>query len=63
MTDAQGWAANQHFLDIIAKRGNRVLLSVPKTEISPTSYLAREVQYLVNERGYVWVNQWALRPA
>jgi hypothetical protein len=26
------------------------------------SYLERELNYLVNEKGYQWVNQWALKP-
>jgi len=58
----QRWAVNTHFLDVISARGNRVLLSLPKQDIRPGSYLADEVGYLTQEKGYVWVNQWALRP-
>ena len=62
LTPEERWAANTHFLDVVADRGNQVLLSLPKTEIRPGSYLAQEVQYLTSKKGYVWVNQWSLRP-
>ena len=54
------WDANRHFLDVISSRGDDVLLSIPKSEIVPGKYLAREVQYLVSEKGYRWINQWKL---
>ena len=54
------WDANKHFLDVITMRRDDVLLSIPKTEIIPGSYLAKEMQYLVGEKGYKWVNQWKL---
>jgi hypothetical protein len=54
------WDANRHFLDVISSRGDDILLSIPKTEIIPGSYLSREIQYLVSARGYRWVNQWKL---
>jgi hypothetical protein len=60
--DALRWEANQHFLDIVASRSDRILLSTPKLKIQPDTWLAREVQYLTQEKGYVWVNQWSLRP-
>jgi RHS repeat-associated protein len=62
LTETQRWHANSHFLDIIAARGDRVLLSVPSYSMKRPSYLEREVDYLVNEKGYQWVNQWALKP-
>lgn len=55
-------SANDHFLDIIAARGDRVLLATAKKEIRPGSPLAHEIQYLTREKGYRWVNQWSLRP-
>ena len=61
LTDVERWAANKHFLDVIAAKGDQVLLSIPKTKIRPGSSLAKEVQYLVGEKGYQWVNQWALK--
>ena len=61
LTDEQRWAGNTHFLDTRIAAGDRVLLSLPRTEIRPNSYLAREVQYLTHN-GYRWVNQWALKP-
>ncbi|MBN1852516.1 MAG: hypothetical protein JW829_07315 [Pirellulales bacterium] len=60
LSDAERWAANRHFLDKIANAGDKVLLSLPKTKIRPDSYLAKEIQYLINEKGYRWINQWSL---
>lgn len=54
------WAANRHFLDKVAEAGQQIYLSVPKGKINPTSWLAREVAYLVEEKGYRWLNQWSL---
>jgi RHS repeat-associated protein len=62
LTDAQRWALNLHFLDVAASRGDRILLSLPRSEIRPGSYLVEEIAYLINVHHYVWVNQWALRP-
>ena len=56
------WALNVEFLETIAARGDRVLLSVPKGKIPATGPLRDEVNYLVDELDYVWVNQWSLRP-
>jgi hypothetical protein len=53
-------AANFHFLDVIAKRGDKVLLSVPKTKIPKGTELWNEVEYLTKHKGYKWVNQWSL---
>jgi RHS repeat-associated protein len=62
LTGAERSAANEHFLDIIAARGDTVLLSTPKTQIQEGSQLANEVGYLTGQKGYKWVNQWALKP-
>ncbi len=62
LNDAERWAANRYFLDTVANRGDRILLSTPKSGIQPNTWLAREVEYLTQDRGYVWVNQWSLRP-
>jgi hypothetical protein len=61
LTPAQRTAANQHFLDVIAERGDDVLLSVPKTKIRYPSALVDEIKYLTEQKGYRWVNQWSLR--
>ena len=53
--------ANFHFLDIIAEKGDKVLLSVPKTKIPRGITLWDEVEYLTKEKGYHWVNQWSLQ--
>jgi hypothetical protein len=55
------WDLNQHFLDTRIAAGDRMLLSVPKNDVLPGTYLAREIGYLV-DNGYRWVNQWALKP-
>jgi hypothetical protein len=60
-TDELRWAANRHFLDVIAERGDKILLSVPKTVIPEGSWLAEEVKYLTTQKGYRWVNQWSLK--
>ena len=62
LTPAQRTAANNHFLDVISARGDRVLLSTPKTQIQAGTALADEIAYLTGEKRYVWVNQWSLRP-
>ncbi len=62
LTDAERWGANKHFLDMIVSYRDRVLLSLPKGEMQEGSWLAREVEYLTNKKGYRWINQWALGP-
>jgi hypothetical protein len=62
LTPAERTAANDHFLDVIAERGDRVLLSTPKGQIGGSGALADEIAYLTQEKSYVWVNQWSLRP-
>ena len=62
LNDEQRWAANRHFLDTIAARGDQVNLSLPKQQIRPGSWLEKETKYLIETKGYVWVNQWTLRP-
>jgi hypothetical protein len=46
MTAAEQWAANQAFLDAAIARGDNFLLSNAVTDAS--SYLAREIQYLID---------------
>ena len=62
LIQAQRATANRYFLDKIADVGDKIFLSVPKTEIRSGSALADEVKYLTTERGYHWINQWSLRP-
>jgi hypothetical protein len=57
-----GPVANRYFINLIADRGDRVLLSIPKTQIQAGTGLAEEVRILVQERGYKWIGQWALGP-
>jgi hypothetical protein len=54
-------AANNHFLDIISARGDRVLLSTPKSKIRAGTQLSNEVKYLQTQKVYRWINQWSLR--
>jgi hypothetical protein len=60
LTDAERSAANTHFLEKIAAKGDQVLLSLPKSQIREGSSLADEVEYLIKEKGYRWINQWTL---
>jgi hypothetical protein len=62
LTPAQRTAANNDFLDVVTTRGDRILLSTPKNQIQAGTALYDEIAYLTGERGYVWVNQWSLRP-
>jgi hypothetical protein len=61
LTDAQKWAANKHFLDKIALKGDQILLSIEKSKINPGSYLETEIEYLIEQKGYRWINQWSLK--
>lgn len=61
MTDIQRGVANVNFLDVIADRGDDIILSVAKKEIRPGSSLANEIKYLIDYKGYKWVNQWSLK--
>gem|GEM_PF-6308577 len=60
LSETQRIAANKHFLDLIADKGDQILLSVPKGKIRPSSYLMDEIEYLTKEKGYRWINQWSL---
>ncbi|WP_200829696.1 ALF repeat-containing protein, partial [Cellulomonas algicola] len=55
------WSLNVAFLDDRIAAGDRMLLSVPKQDVLPGTYLSKEIQYLL-DHGYVWVNQWSLVP-
>lgn len=55
------WTLNEHFLDGRVANGDRILMSTPKGDIKPGSYLEREVNHL-QDNGYKWANQWSLHP-
>ncbi|MEW6102185.1 MAG: SpvB/TcaC N-terminal domain-containing protein [Candidatus Omnitrophota bacterium] len=55
------WTANKRFLDIISKRKDQIYLSVSKMMIRAKSTLSKEIKYLIEEKGYKWVNQWSLK--
>ena len=61
LSPAQQKAANLHFLDVIAEKGQNVYLSVDKKFIKPNSSLKTEIDYLITQKGYKWVNQWMLK--
>lgn len=61
LSESQQKVANFHFLDKVAENGDDILLSVPKNQIKSGSSLEDEITYLVSEKGYKWVNQWALK--
>jgi len=60
--DAKGRAANVHSLDIIAGKKNRVLLSIPTGKIPSGSGTAGEVDYLIKNKDYRWLDDWTLVP-
>jgi len=62
LTPIQREAANLHFLDEIANLKQDIFLNVSKTKIRIPSALDTEIRYLIQEKGYKWVNQWMLRP-
>jgi hypothetical protein len=62
LSPATRTAMNMRFLDKIASMRQKVLLSVPKQQIRAGSALEGEINYLVNNLGYRWLNQWSLVP-
>lgn len=52
MFDAERWMLNQRFLDDVIEAGDDVLLATPINQVSPGSYLEREVDYLLSH-GYL----------
>jgi hypothetical protein len=54
---AERLAANAHFLDVIAAKGDVVILSVPKSQIKPNTSLTWEIEYLINTHGYAWAGE------
>ncbi len=55
------WILNEKFLDLVADRGDRIILNVTKQNIRSGSYLEDEIRYLTTKKGYKWVNQWSLK--
>ncbi|MFN0062272.1 MAG: FG-GAP-like repeat-containing protein [Myxococcaceae bacterium] len=51
MSKEAQWAANQRFLDRAIRRGDEIILTVPKKDVRPLSSLERELDYL-GGRGY-----------
>jgi hypothetical protein len=58
----QQWAANEHFLDVVAAKGDTIALSTAKADIPASTSLAKEIDYLTSQKGYVWVDQFSLKP-
>jgi len=61
LSPTERWQLNTQFLDTRIAARDRVLLSVPKSEIRPGRVLVDEIKYL-QDNGYRWVNQWSLHP-
>lgn len=61
LSKTQQWAADKRFLNIISKSKDQVYLSVSKTMIRAKSTLSKEIKYLIEEKGYKWINQWSLK--
>jgi len=60
LTKQEQEAMNKHFLDVIAEKGDQVIVSIQKNAIRKGSGLEWEVNTLINELGYKWENQWSL---
>lgn len=60
-TPVEGKAANLHFLHIVGGRGDEMIFSTPKNQITAGTSLDLEVQYLKQNLGYKWVNQWSMQ--
>jgi hypothetical protein len=52
MSATERWAANQKFLDRLISRGDEIILATPLDKIRPSSFFARELEYLAS-KGYV----------
>lgn len=61
LSNEQRWAANVHFLDTIAAKGDVVNISTAKAAIRSDSILADEIRHLINNRGYQWAGPNTLR--
>jgi hypothetical protein len=52
-----GWRANEHFLDVIAARGDDVVLATRRGAVKEDSDLFLELQYLIERWGYRWIDE------
>jgi hypothetical protein len=57
LTHTHGWRANQHFLDVIAARGDNIVLATPRSHIPEDTELFRELRYLIDRWGYLWIDE------
>ncbi len=62
LSPAQREIANLHFLDVIAAKGDKVILNVPRAMVQSGKSLSREIEYLTKVKGYKWVNSRTLKP-
>lgn len=60
LSEQEQRAMNRHFLEVIAERGDQVYLSIPKKAIGESTPLDWEIDTLIKEFGYKWINQWSL---
>lgn len=58
--EEQRWKVNEHFIDVIADKEDKIIFNVPKRKIRVDTDLEREVAVL-KKKGYKWVNQWSMR--
>jgi uncharacterized protein RhaS with RHS repeats len=52
MSEPEIWNANQKFLDRTFKKGHDVLLATPYDKARKGSYFEKELDYLINKKGY-----------
>jgi hypothetical protein len=61
LSPKQRWNANKHFLDKISAKGDEINLSTPKGKIIKGKYLDKEINYLINQKGYRWIDELTLK--
>ena len=52
LTEEQIGRLNLEFLDKVAARGDKIIISIPLGEVSPGGSLALEIEYLEKQKGY-----------
>lgn len=52
MSEAEIWEANKKFLDRTYMKGHDVLLATPFDKVRPGSYFEKELDYMINDKGY-----------
>ena len=62
MTIYHRWKANRHFLNKIAKRKDRIILSIPDNTFNLHSWLAEELKYMTQKNNHIYNDPETLVP-